>query len=162
VQVAGMLTPERHPDERTRHSLYGTLRWIVPESDTAFHLMYRVYLDDWGIGAITPEARIYQGLGGGVTLRIRYRYYNQLHSYFAPPMGGYTTTDSLYVTADQKMSAFENHLIGFHAMVQLHFLSESPLSFLEQGRFILSFDYYLQGSRFGNAVIAQAGVEVPF
>lgn len=162
VQVAGALTPEHHPDERTRHSFYGNLRWIVPESDTAFHLMYRVYVDDWGIGALTPEARIYQGIGDGVMLRLRYRYYNQLHSYFAPPIGGYTAMDSLYVTADQKMGAFENHLVGLHALVPLHFLSESPLSFLEQGRFILSFDYYLQGSRFGNAVIAQAGVEVPF
>ena len=48
------------------------------------------------------------------------------------------------------------------AAVTVPQLAESPLSFLEQGRFVLSFDYYLQGSRFGNAVIAQAGVEVPF
>ena len=125
--------------------------------------MYRVYVDDWGIGALTPEARVYQGLGGGVLLRLRYRYYNQLHAFFAPPIGGYTSAlEAQYVTADQKMAQFENHLVGFHALVQLRFLSETPLSFLEQGRFILSFDYYLQGSRFGNAVIAQAGVEVPF
>ena len=38
----------------------------------------------------------------------------------------------------------------------------TPLAFLEQGRFILSFDYYWQGTRYGNSVIAQAGVEVPF
>ncbi len=161
--VGSQPVPEHHPDQRTRHSFYGNLRWIVPESDTAFHLMYRVYVDDWGIGALTPEARVYQGLGGGVLLRLRYRYYNQLHAFFAPPIGGYTSAlEAQYVTADQKMAQFENHLVGFHALVQLRFLSETPLSFLEQGRFILSFDYYLQGSRFGNAVIAQAGVEVPF
>lgn len=161
--VGSQPVPEHHPDQRTRHSFYGNLRWIVPESDTAFHLMYRVYVDDWGIGALTPEARIYQGLGSNVMLRLRYRYYNQLHAFFAPPIGGYTSVmDEQFVSADQKMAAFENHLIGFHALVQLNFLAESPLSFLEQGHFILSFDYYLQGSRFGNAVIAQAGVEVPF
>ena len=164
VAIVGQVPiPEHHPDMRTRHSFYGRLAWIVPQSDTAFHLMYRVYADDWGIGALTPEARIYQGLGNGVMLRVRYRYYNQLHAFFAPPIGGYTSTlDSPYVTTDQKMMAFENHLVGLHALVQLSFLSQSPLSFLDQGHFILSFDYYLQGSRFGNAVIAQAGVEVPF
>ncbi|MFO0686272.1 MAG: DUF3570 domain-containing protein [Sandaracinus sp.] len=161
VQVAGGLTPEHHPALRTRHSFYGRLAWIVPESDTAFHLLYRVYVDDWGIGALTPEARIYQGVGRGVYLRLRYRYYNQLHAFFAPPIAGYSLTDQ-FVTADQKMMAFENHLFGLHLLLPLHFLSETPLAFLEQGRFILSGDYYLQGSRFGDAVIVQAGVEVPF
>ncbi len=161
--AGGQPAPEHHPDMRTRHSFYGRLAWIVPESDTAFHLMYRVYVDDWGIGALTPEVRVYQGITNLVTLRLRYRYYNQLHAFFAPPIGGYLSTmDSLYVTADQKMGEFENHLVGFHLLMQLHFLAETPLNFLDQGRFVLSFDYYLQGSRFGNGVIAQAGVEVPF
>ena len=159
----GAPVPEHHPDLRTRHSFYGRLAWIVPESDTAFHLMYRVYIDDWGVGAITPEGRIYQGLGNGVMLRFRYRYYNQTHAFFAPPIGGYTNAmDSPYVTADQKMMAFQNHLVGLHLLLPLTFLGESPLAFVAPGRFILSFDYYLQGSRFGDAVIAQAGVEVPF
>ena len=161
VQVQGQLTPEHHPDQRTRHSFWGRLAWIIPESDTAFQGLYRVYVDDWGVGALTPEGRIYQGIGGGVSLRVRYRYYNQLHSFFWQPMSTYTSMDQ-FVTADVKMSGFETHLVGFHALVQLHFLAESPLSFLAQGRFILSFDYYLQGNRYGNAVIAQAGVEVPF
>jgi hypothetical protein len=157
----GDLRPETHPGSRLRHSFWGRLAWIVPESDTAFHLIYRVYADDWGVGALTPEARIYQGIGSGVSLRLRYRYYNQLHSFFWRPMGGFTPADQ-YVTADPKMSEFESHLVGFHVLTQLTFLAESPLSFLAQGRFILSFDYYLQGTRYGNAVIAQAGVEVPF
>ena len=42
-------------------------------------------LDDWGIGALTPEARIYQEVGEDVTLRVRYRYYNQLRSFFYRP-----------------------------------------------------------------------------
>jgi hypothetical protein len=162
VMVEGQLTPEHHPDQRTRHSFYGRLATIVPETNTAFHLMYRVYVDDWGIGALTPEGRIYQGLGDAVTLRVRYRYYNQLHSNFWEPVGQYTMASLPYVTADPKMGAFESHLLGFHALVQLSFLSATPLAFLEQGRFILSFDYYWQGTRYGNAVIAQAGVEVPF
>lgn len=164
VPIVGLQpVPEHHPESRTRHTFYGRLQWIVPETDTAFHLSYRVFADDWGIGALTPELRIYQGIANTVWIGVRYRYYNQLHSFFAAPSGGYTSTlDSPYVTADQKMGEFQNHLVGITALVQLHFLSQSPLSFLEQGHFILSFDYYLQGSRFGNAVIAQAGVEVPF
>lgn len=161
VQVEGSLTPEHHPDQRTRHSFYGHLAMMIPASRTTFHALYRVYFDDWGVGALTPEVRIYQEVGSDVTLRVRYRYYNQLHSYFYRPADQYTFDDQ-FVTADQKMAAFETHIVGFHVMVSLAFLRSGPLDFLSRGRFTLSFDYLWQGSRFGNAVLSQTGVEIPF
>src|SRR5690606_5309341 len=54
ARVAGGLAPELHPSERTRHTLYGRLAYFIPATSTAIHLGYRAYLDDWGIGAITP------------------------------------------------------------------------------------------------------------
>lgn len=161
VQVQGTLTPEHHPDQRTRHSFYGRLALMIPDSHTAFHVLYRVYLDDWALGALTPEVRVYQEVGDDVTLRVRYRYYNQLDSFFYRPVDQYTFDDE-FVTADQKMAAFQTHLVGFRVLVSLGFLGGGPLDFLARGRFTLSFDYLWQGSRFGNAVLSQAGVEVPF
>ena len=109
VMVAGQLTPEHHPDQRTRHSFYGRLATIVPETNTAFHLMYRVYVDDWGVGALTPEGRIYQGLGDAVTLRVRYRYYSQTASFFDSGllMPVYHNAPR-YFTADPKMQRFHD------------------------------------------------------
>ena len=161
VQVQGALQPEHHPDQRTRHSFYGRLAMMIPQTHTAFHLNYRVYVDDWGIGALTPEARIYQEVGEDVTLRVRYRYYNQLRSFFYRPDMQYRFDDE-FVTADQKMADFETHLLGFRVLVSLGFLGGGPLDFLSRGHFTLSFDYLWQGSRFGNAVLSQTGLEVPF
>ncbi len=161
VQVQGSLAPERHPGQRTRHSFYGRLALMIPASRTALHALYRVYVDDWGIGALTPEARVYQEVGEDVTLRVRYRYYNQLRSFFYRPVGQYTFEDA-FVTADPKMAEFESHLLGFRVLVHLGFLGGGPLDFLSHGRLTLSFDYLWQGSRFGNAVLSQAGVEIPF
>src|SRR5690606_4705717 len=48
ARVAGGLTPEHHPSARTRHTVNGRLAYFVPETSTAFHLMYRAYIDDWG------------------------------------------------------------------------------------------------------------------
>lgn len=165
VMVEGALMPEAHPEARTRHSFYGRLALFVPPTRTAFHVFYRVYLDDWELGALTPEARIYQEVGDDVTLRFRYRYYNQLRSFFYRTPDQYMMamdgTRGLF-TADPKMSEFESHLLGVEARIQLAFLHDSPLSFLEDGAAILSFDYLWQGSRFGNGIIGQVGVDVPF
>lgn len=160
LAVEGAQANETHPGSRTRHSLYGRLQLYSPESRTAFHVLYRVYLDDWDLGALTPEGRIYQEIGDALVLRVRYRYYNQLRSFFWRPVDQFTFEDA-FLTADPKMAAFQSHLFGVHARVSLSFLSGSPLAFLEDGAVTLNFDYLWQGSRFGDGVIAQVGVDVP-
>jgi len=161
VMVEGVIRPERHPDRRTRHSAYGRLAFYLPETRSSLQALYRVYVDDWDIAAITPEARIYQELGELVTVRLRYRFYAQTASYFYRPADQYSGRDEL-VTADPKMSPFHSHLVGLHARVLLGFLADTPLDFLREGNVWVSFDYLFQTSRFGNAVIGQAAIRVPF
>lgn len=161
VIVAGALRPEDHPDERTRHSLYGRIALFVPETRTAFHALYRAYVDGWDVAALTPEGRIYQEVGDLVTLRLRYRFYTQTRSFFWRPADLYTMEDP-FVTADPKMQEFHSHLVGAHARVGLGFLERSALGFAGRGEVWFSFDYWFQTSRFGNGVIAQAGLRVPF
>jgi hypothetical protein len=161
VMVQGLLVPETHPGTRTRHALSGRLAYFFEPTRTAIHLMYRSYFDDWELGAVNPEVRLYQEIGDAVTLRARYRFYGQTRSFFWRPTDMFMSDDP-FVTADPKMAAFASHLLGFRALVQLGFLSGTPLSFLSRGYFDLSFDYLWQGSRFGDAVIAQSGLHIPF
>lgn len=161
VMIGGVLRPEAHPDERTRHSAYGRVALFVPETRTAFHVLYRFYLDGWDVAALTPEGRIYQELGDSITLRFRYRYYQQTRSLFSRTPDQYAADDP-FVTNDPKMEAFESHLVGVHARVAMSFLDQTFLSFADEGEVWFSFDSWFQTSRFGNGVIAQAGVRVPF
>jgi hypothetical protein len=161
VMVEGVVRPERHPGERTRHSGYGRLALFVPETRSSIQALYRAYVDDWSIAAITPEARFYQELGDRVTIRLRYRFYTQTRSYFYRLPEQYRGSDE-FVTADPKMSSFHSHLMGMHARVELEFLGGTPLEWLRDGNVWLSFDYLFQTHRFGNAVIAQAAISVPF
>lgn len=158
-QVLDVGRPEEHPDQRTRHSLYGRFAWYIPESRSAIHLMYRFYIDDWDLAGSTPEVRLYQEVGDLVTLRLRYRFYGQSDSYFWQPM---YDRDDIFVTADPKMSRFHSHLFGLHSRLSLRFLEGSWLEFLAQGEFWMSFEYWFQTSRFGNGVIAQSAIAIPF
>ena len=161
VMIAGTPRPEDHPDQRTRNSLHGRLALFVPQSRTAVHFLYRVYFDEWDVAALTPELRVYQELGDAITVRLRYRYYAQTRSFFYALPETYGA-DAQFVTADPKMSEFESHLLGVHARLQLDFLGGSFLDFLSEGQFWLSFDYWMQTSRFGDGVIAQSALSVPF
>ena len=161
VMVQGVLSPEVHPGQRTRHTISGRLAYFFEPTRTAIHLMYRSYLDDWDLAAINPEVRLYQELGDAVTLRVRYRYYDQNRSFFFRPADMFVADDP-FVTADPKMGAFHSHLLGFRGVVMLRFLANTPLDFLSHGTFDVSFDYLWQTSRFGNAVMAQSGLTVPF
>ncbi len=157
--VASGLAPEQHPGARNRHTLNGRLAYFVPETQTAFHLMYRAYLDDWNVGAISPEVRVYQMIGRSALVRLRYRYYDQTDSYFFEPM--YDGTER-FVTADQKMRAFHSHLFGAQLRVALDFLSRTPLSFLDRAWVDMSFNYWVQTSGFGNGILSQVGFSTPF
>lgn len=160
VAIDGVQLTELHPGARSRSSFYGRLQLYAPDSGTGFHVLYRVYLDDWDVGALTPEARIYQEIGDSVLLRVRYRFYSQLRSFFWRPVDAYGGMDAFF-TADPKMAEFQSHLLGVHARVALGFLGDSPLAFLQDGHVVLNFDYLWQGSRFGDGIIAQVGIDVP-
>lgn len=159
ARLSGGLAPETHPGERTRHTLYGRLAYFFPESSTAVHLGYRAYIDDWNIGAITPDIRVYQMIGRSAVVRLRWRYYDQTEAFF------YQTEysgEEAFLTADHKMSRFSSHLVGVQLRVGLDFLAQTPLSFLQRAWLDMSFNYWFQTSGFGNGVLAQTGIRAPF
>jgi len=160
VPVSGSgLVPEIHPTQRTRNTLHGRLAYFIPETQTAVHLLYRAYIDDWEVGALTPEVRIYQMIGPSALIRLRYRYYDQVESFFAQPMFDGTER---FLTADQKMSNFHSHLFGAQLRVGLDFLRRTPLSFLDRAWLDFSVNYWVQTSGFGNGILSQVGLRAPF
>ncbi len=160
AQVAGGVQAETHPNQRLRHSLSGNLAYYIVETSTAIHIGYRAYIDNWNVASLTPTFQLYQMIGRSAMLRFSYRFYDQTQSFFYSsnpyPAG------TMYVTADKKMAPFHSHLLGLQAMIGLDFLSNTPLSFLNQAWLDMSFNYWIQTSGFGNAVLAQTGLRVPF
>jgi hypothetical protein len=158
--VAGTQQDEAHPDERGRHNVHARLAYYIPVTGTALHGIYRAYLDTWDIGALTPEARIYQEIGDLVTLRLRYRYYTQTRAFFQRPDGQYLETDP-YRTSDPKMSEFHSNLFGTQVRLDLGFLAGSALDAAAQGSLEITFDFWWNTSASGPGVIAQAAVTMP-
>jgi hypothetical protein len=124
-------------------------------------LLPRLYVDSWDIVALNPEARVYQQVLDSLHVRARYRYYRQSKAFFAEAPTDYMPDDQL-VTADPKMTRFETHLVGLQALVTLDALKGSPLDFVASGTLDVSFDHIWNTNRFGNGIIAQTGIRVPF
>ena len=162
VRVASFFVDEKHPAVRRRHTGIAHLSHFIRRTKTGLHLFYRAYLDSWDIGALTPEARIYQRIARFAQLSVRYRYYRQTRSFFYEDEYEGTVEDHEFVTNDPKMSAFRSHLLGFRFALQLAFLEHTALDLFRRAWLDISFEYLWQMSRFGNAVISQAGVRIPF
>lgn len=60
------------------------------------------------------------------------------------------------------MSAFHSNLLGFQLLLKAGFLDGTRLEALRGASIDLSFDYIWNTNRFGNGVIAEAGLRVPF
>lgn len=161
VSVAGTLRAEDHPEERWRHTLYGRVAYFIKPTRTAVHGIFRSYFDSWNIVAWTPEVRVYQEVTDSLMFRLRYRYYTQSQAYFGPPDGGYTA-NNIHYTADPKMTAFTGHLVGTEAVVTLRFLEETPLAFLSEAEIELNFEYIWNTNRYGDGVLGQTSLRVPF
>ena len=161
VAVSGVPFAENHPRERLRNALYGKLAYYFRPTRTAIHALYRTYIDSWDIVALTPEVRIFQEVTDLATLRFRYRYYTQTNAYFQNDPSEYHLGDT-YVTADPKMTRFHSHLVGGQVMLKMDFLQDTALAFAADSSIDFSFDYIWNTNRFGDGVIAQAGLRVPF
>ncbi|HET6612385.1 MAG TPA: DUF3570 domain-containing protein [Kofleriaceae bacterium] len=161
VAAGGEFHPERVPDTRLRHAIAGSLRGFIPATDTTLFAAYRLYHDDWGITAHTPEAGVIQEIKPGIEIAGRYRYYFQTDADFYKPI--YDTADPLmepYITEDDKLSALTTHTVEVEVSALLSALGiEGDLG---QVRVDASAGYLFQSSHYGNAVIGQFAIEVPF
>ncbi len=159
VNVDGILKAEHHPDERIRHTLTARYAYYLDATRTSFHALMRVYADSWDVVAMTPELRVYQEIGDTLLARIRWRHYRQSESYF------YSTTyaaDAEYYTFDPKMSSFHSHLLGAQLVLRLRFLENTALDFAWNSTLDFSFDYIFNTNRFGDGIIGQVGLRLPF
>jgi hypothetical protein len=158
--VMGGQRPEEVPDVRRRQLLYSRLAWYLPRTSSSLQLIYRAYVDSWQLGTVNPEFRIYQEMGPSSQLRLRYRYYAQTAAFFWKPEDEYTFEDP-YVTDDPKLSPFHINELGVQLLVIAGFLT-GKIDWLARASFDLSFNYRWNTNDFGNQVIAQAAVKVPF
>ena len=160
--VLGGQRPEEHPGLRLRNLLYGRLGWYIPRSRTSLQVIYRSYFDDWAISTVNPEVRIYQEMSPFFQTRLRYRYYKQTSSFFYKNDPNAYTFQDRYVTNDPKMSAFHVNEVGIQFLVLGSFLEGRAHRSVAGAEFDISFNYRWNTNAFGNQVVAQTGVRIPF
>jgi len=150
---------ENHPDDRWRVAPSVAVRWHIPLTRTSLHFRVRGYDDSWDITALTADARIYQEVGEHLITRVRYRSYNQTESYFADNTYRVPGTREHLVTADPKMQSFGTQELGLKFEWRLPFLRAIHLG---DAWFDTAFDYRWNDNRYGDAVLAQAGMRIAF
>jgi hypothetical protein len=150
---------EDHPHERLRHAVYANAAYYVAATHSALRASYRLYKDNWDILGHAAELRLHQELGELMELRLRYRFYTQRSAYFYRP--GRNLRSDRYITADPKMSAFHDQTAGLQMRVALSFFELSALSLLAPASLDFSFDYIFNTNRYGNGLMAQAGLVWP-
>lgn len=160
--VLGGQRPEEHPDQRFRNLMFARLAGYIPRSRTSLQVLYRSYIDDWKVSAINPEFRIYQEMSPYFQTRLRYRYYTQTSAFFYESNPNDYTFDDPYVTADPKLSAFHVNELGVQFLVLGSFLEGKAHRSIAGASFDISFNYRWNTNAFGNQVVAQTGVRVPF
>jgi hypothetical protein len=82
--VRTTLFPESLPSERRRFTGYAGLSWAVA-SGVGLHVRQGLYVDDWGVEALSPEASLGMELGSWGVLSLRYRLYRQWAADFYSP-----------------------------------------------------------------------------
>ena len=152
---------ERHPDERLRQAVALSGRYYIPASQTTLVGAYRFYHDSWQVNAHTPELRIIQQVGRSVDASFMYRYYTQTHAYFF--QNRYATAEPAinpFLSDDPKLSRYTGETLEAKLGIygEAFDLSDS----LAHMRFEGILAYTIQNNRFGNAIIAELAVTVPF
>ncbi len=100
--------PERHPDSRFKHALFGGLKAHL-FAETAAELRYRLYLDSWGLQGHTVEALAHLGLTRNFGARLRYRFYTQNSSVIWQDL---YDQPRQYMSRDRELSALTGNLVG--------------------------------------------------
>jgi len=143
---------ETLPGVRVRHAATVGLRRHLFR-DTAIHLDYRLYLDNWGVAAQTVQLAYFVRFGD-LTLRIKERFYYQDGASF------FRTTYSdmdlpPYVTADKELSTLWSNVAGIKLEYRLP-IAERALSLEAKVDFFYFgyINYALLSSRYGADISA--------
>jgi hypothetical protein len=177
---------ENPPPRRLRHVLVARVANYFPLLNSGVQLHYRFYIDQgidetpnpWGLSAHAFEARLYRMLTPLLELRLSYRYYSQGAAAFwcntDPTHGGnpgcyghldpsgMVVTDKYYV-ADPKAGPLATHVPLMQLWWEARGLRGLPfLEWFAAGAFEVSYGYYIQDTRYGNAHQLQTGYSLPF
>lgn len=161
VVAGGVVERERVPETRVRHAIAASARGYLPATSTTIVTSYRLYLDDWGVVSHSPEARAIQRLPREIDLSLRFRYHRQSGADFFRTI--YDSNDPAvepFLTDDIKLSAFDGQTYGAKL--------EAPLSALgirgdrADIRASATVEYVVQNNRFGDALLAELALTVPF
>ena len=119
----GLLTGDRfvteaRPDQRTRHSVYWQNK--IHLNEDVVDVSYRYYRDDWGVRALTLDARYRHELAGGMHIEPHVRHYRQSAADFwrgwlVEGQGWSSATHSASVSAasaDPRLAKFTGSTLG--------------------------------------------------
>ena len=157
VTINGTLLQENHPATRTRHAVAASVKWFFPSVTTTVIGSYRFYADDWDLHAHTPELRVVKDVGDWIAVGARYRYHRQDAADFYQAQYDALQT---FVSDDDKLSAFDGHLLGGRLEVAGGALGATGT--LESARLELIGEYVVQHNRFGNALVSYVALVLPF
>lgn len=153
----GSLAPEQVPASRLRHAIFASMRRFVPVTRSTWIAGYRLYADDWGVHAHTPELRLVQEIRPALDVHARYRFHWQSQASFYEDV---YDTIAPYLTSDVKLSAFTTHTLGLEVESALAYLGGAGM--LADARVELVLEYVVQRNHLGNAVVVQTAVAMPF
>jgi len=129
---------ERYPGTRTSSATALRGLYYLPYR-AALKAEGRYYTDSWGISAYNAELAYTHPLEEGLTLDIRYRFYNQTSADFYSDLFS-RSNEQNFLARDKELASFNSHTVG----VGMSYEFETPwLSFVERGQASLFFDHIL-------------------
>ena len=127
---------ERYPNTRTSSALALRGLYYLPYR-AALKAEGRYYTDSWGINAYNVELAYTHPLEEGLTLDVRYRYYNQTSADFYNDLFSRSNQQN-FLARDKELASFNTHSVGVG--VSQEFETEW-LPFVNKGQVSMFFDY---------------------
>jgi len=129
---------ERYPGTRTSSATALRGLYYLPYR-AALKAEGRYYTDSWGINAYNAELAYTHPLEEGLTLDIRYRFYDQTAANFYNDLFS-RSNEQNFLARDKELASFSSHTVG----VGMSYEFETPwLAFVERGQASLFFDHIL-------------------
>lgn len=118
----GSESDEYLPDSKKREAIGVRLAQYITPINSAVHLIYRWYRDDWWIKSNTYGIQYYQYVGEDTYVRLEYRYYAQDKAYFFKD--SYAGSEQ-FITSSNTYSELHSHLYGVKLV---HYLRSPNIS----------------------------------
>lgn len=158
---SGFIADSR-PDSRFATTTSARIRYFMDSIDSAIHLDYRYYTDDWEIDSHTVDLAQYFNVGGGVQLVPSLRYYTQSEAFFYKNYHDVPRFDGYYAT-DSRLSSFGAFTMGLKVnwQVQNWFYTASYQRYISDNSYSL-FDYNSESLSLVSFDVFSVGLDYKF